>query len=127
MKMNFKKIATATIAVASLVVGMVGMSTSAAEPLTDSYSKFECNKNLTSADCTLTNTTTTNRYAQVSMTVYTADGTYFSGDSNQSLGYKKSVSCEYKGSIITGVEFYGTLYSSTTPYGTPVSSWYKTL
>lgn len=128
MKKTFKKLAAVTMAVASLTVGMVGMSASAAsQTVTDSYSKFYYYRNNTSAGCTLTNTTSTNRYAQASMTVYTADGTAFPGDYNPSLGYFKSVSCSYNGSTITGVEFYGTLYLNTTPYGTPVSSWHTTL
>lgn len=126
MRKTFKKIAAATMAVASLTVGMVSMSASAGTA-TDSYSKFEYTKSQSSAKCILTNSTNTNRYAQVSMTVYTADGTAFPGNYNPSLGYRNSVSCSYNGSIITGVEFYGTLYFNTTPYGTPVSSWYKTL
>lgn len=73
---------------------MVGMSASAAsKTVIDSYSKFYYYRNNTSAGCTLTNTTSTNRYVQASMTVYTADGTAFPRDYDPFLGYLESVSC----------------------------------
>lgn len=126
MKSMLKKSLAAVMSVASLTVGMVAMSANAVTA-TDSYSKFEYNKYQTSANCKLTNTTSTARYAQVSMTVYDIDGTAFPGNYNQYLGSYQSVSCSYNGSLISGVEFYGTLYLTTSPQGTPVSSWHRTL
>lgn len=122
---KIKKAIASVLAVASLSTCAVGISASAAT-VTDSYSKFVYTKSSSSASCTLTNTTSTTRRGQVSMTIYTLDGTAFrSNDAN--LGNWGLTSCSYSGSTITGVEFYGTLYLNTQPVGNPISYWHKTL
>lgn len=128
MKNAIKKIAVTVFTTASLSALMVGMNANASSAtVTDSYSKFYYYRNTSSAGCTLTNSTSKNRYVQASMTVYTADGTAYPSNYNSSLGYFESVSTSYNGSTITGIEYYGTLYSTTSSQGTSVSSWHKTL
>ncbi len=127
MKNMLKRSLAAVMAVAPLAVGMVGMSASAVVK-TDPYSKFEYNRYSMSADCSLTNMTQKNRYAQVSIRCYTMDGTEYDGNYDPSLGYDGEVSCtHYSSKVITGAEFYGTLYFNTQPVGTPTSSWHETL
>lgn len=127
MNMKFKKIAACLMATASLATSMVGLGANAATA-TDSNSKFDYYRDSMSAECTLTNTTQQDRYAQVSMTIYTADGTKFASNYNPSLGYWEELSRSYDSpKVITGVVFYGTLYYNTQPVGTPISSWHYTL
>lgn len=125
MKTNLKKIAASLMAVATITSGAMGISASAATE-TNSYAKFEYYRYNSSANCILTNTSSTTRRGQVSMTIYTLDGTaYRSNEAN--LGSWRSTSCSYSGATVTGVEFYGTLYLNTQPVGNPVASWHKTL
>lgn len=127
MKNMLKKSLATVMAVASLA-GMAVMNASAdTETRTDAYSKFEYSRYETKADCTLTNLTQKDRYAQASMTIYTADGSAYPSNYDPSLGFEESVSCTYNGSLITGVEYYGTLYFNTQPVGTPTSAWHTTL
>ncbi|WP_141630237.1 hypothetical protein [Ruminococcus flavefaciens] len=128
MKKTFKKTIASIMSVVSLAMCVTGMSASASSAtVTDSYSKFYYYRNTTDCGCTLTNLSGSPRYAQVSMTVYTNYGTYFPGNYDPALPNGSSVSCSYSGYVVTGVEFYGTLYFNTTPYGTPLSSWHKSL
>ena len=126
MKKSFKKIIASITSVLSLTMCVTGMSTSAATR-TDSYSKFYYYRNTLDCGCELTNLSGAPRYAQVSMIVYTQNGTYFPGNHNSALPNGNTVGCYYNGYVITGVEYYGTLYYNTTPYGTPLSSWHESL
>ena len=125
MKITFKKAIASLMAFTTLSTGAVGFNASATT-VTNPYAMFDYNKSNTFANCTITNTTSTIRRGQVSMTVYTLDGTKFRSGYGD-LGNWESAECRYNGSIITGVEFYGTLYFNTQPVGNPVAYWHVTL
>jgi hypothetical protein len=128
MKKTFKKTLASIMSAVSLAMCVTGMSASASSKTeTDNYSKFYYYRNTTDCGCELTNLSGANRYAQVSMTVYTNYGTYYPSNSNPSLPHGSKIGCYYSGYVITGVEFFGTLYFNTTPYGTPLSSWHRSL
>lgn len=113
------------MAVASLAVGMVGMSVNATT-VTDSYSAFTYDRSGSTASCSLKNSTSVSRYAQVSMTIYCVDGSVeFPGNYNPALANGQSVGRSYTASA-TGVEFYGNLYLTQQPMGDPLSHWYRT-
>ena len=127
MKKTFKKTIASIMSVVSLAMCVTGMSASASSGTqTDSYSKFYYYRNYTDCGCELTNTSGSSRYAQVSMTVYTNNGTKYRSNEGV-IANRETIGCYYSGNIITGVEFYGTLYSGTAPYGSPFSSYYATL
>lgn len=130
MKKAIKKIAVTVFTTASLSALMVGMNANASSAtVTDSYTKFYYYRGTTSATCTLTNTSGSSRYAQAAMTVYLLDSsTKYTAKENNSLSSGSSVTTSYDGSsTITGVEYRGTLYTSTTATGDPLSAWRKTL
>jgi len=125
MKNMLKRSLAAVMAVASLAVGMVGMSANATTE-TDNYSAFTYNRSGSTASCSLKNSTSGPKYAQVSMTIYCVDGSVkFPGNHNSALANQQSVGRSYTASA-TGVEFYGDLYLTQQPMGDPLSHWYRT-
>lgn len=126
MTKTFKKIAASVMAATTLAVGAASMTASAYTD-NDNYSSFSWDRNGSRVSVSLTNTSGASRYAQVSAYGYNAAGYYVDHISNSGIisdGQTKSAS----GSIAaTSYKFYGNLYSSTVPKGTPLSPWVKTI
>lgn len=124
MRKTFKKVAASVMAVASLAVGMVGMSTNAATA-TDPYSKFTWGKSGSKASCALANTNKANRYAQVAIYLYDAQGNYITHVSNHGvIGDSESISTSTT-QYAASYEYLGTLYLTTLPQGNPLSTWVR--
>lgn len=148
MKKTFKKIAASVMAVATLAVGMVGMSVSAAAqdetikepeitasnitiPLnqdSDDYSVFNWGRSGSTVAVRLTAKSGT-RYGQVSCYGYDSKGVYVGHIGNEGVLYatnasKKSV--EKQGTLSAySYTFYGYLYLTGQPKGNPLSNWIK--
>ncbi|MCD7811703.1 MAG: hypothetical protein LUG91_07630 [Ruminococcus sp.] len=124
MKKAIKKIAVTVFTTASLSALMVGMNANALTA-SDSYSIFTWNRSGTSVSSSLTNTSGSSRYAQVNAYGYNTAGYYVSNIAKEgTLAQSESVSTSGTISAAT-YTFGGTLYSGTTPTGTPLSSWIK--
>lgn len=127
MNKTFKKIAASIMAVTSLAVSMVGMSANALTA-SDNYSIFNWNRNGSNVEVSITNTSGANRYAQVNAYGYSSTGVYvghIGGDAriadNATLRKSGTLTGAYS------VTYGGTLYTSTSPVGTPLSSWQRSI
>jgi len=124
MKNTFKKIAASIMAVASLTVSAVGIGANAATA-SDSYSTFSWSWNGSSNTVSIKNTSGATRYAQVNAYGYNAAGEYVGhiGEDNGGLQDNKTLSKSGNIYGATSVVYGGILYTSTSPVGTPLSSW----
>lgn len=148
MRKTFKKVAASVMAVASLAVGAVSMSVSAAAqdetvkepeiaarsisiPLnqdSDDYSVFNWGRSGSTVAVRLTAKSGT-RYGQVSCYGYDSKGVYVGHIGNESVLYatnasKKSV--EKQGTLSAySYTFYGYMYLTGQPKGDPLSDWIK--
>lgn len=124
MKSMLKKSLAAVMSVASLTVGMIAMSANAATA-TDAYSKFTWGKSGSTASCSLTNTSKANRYAQVAVYLYDAQGNYITHVSNHGvIGDSQTISTSTT-RYAASYEYIGTLYLTESPQGNPLSSWVR--
>lgn len=125
-----KKLITAVITV-SCLTSVTVLSANAALDV-DSYSKFTYDKYDVSTGCSLLNRSGATRYAQTSLTAHLDDGsTKYANNHMEDCANGCMSSCSYftesGWTHIEFTEFRGTLYSGTSPVGTPLSNWNKTL
>lgn len=145
MKNIFKKVMASVMAVASLAVGMTCVSANATDytssakssvitiPLnqdSDAYSVFNWGRQGSTVAARLTAKSGT-RYGQVAVYGYDSTGGYVGHISNGKILYATSPNIDDRRVEVQGTlsaysyTFYGTLYLTSQPVGTPISIWVK--
>lgn len=124
MKNTFKKIVASIMAVASLTVSSVGMGANAATA-SDSYSTFSWSWTGSYNKVSITNSSGATHYAQVNAYGYNAAGEYVGhiGKDEKYLSDNDTLTSDGYIYGAASVVYGGTLYTSTSPVGTPLSSW----
>jgi hypothetical protein len=125
---KLKKIVTILLTATTLSIGISGISSVSAATTADSYSSFSWSRNGTSGSVSLKNNSGASRYVQVSFVGYNTAGTYVGNLGNEGIvsqGNSKSKS----GTInyASSMTFSGYLYAGTSPVGTPLSYWSKSV
>lgn len=125
---KIKKIAASIMAVAAMTTSLASF-TASAQTIADNYSEFTWNKSGTSVSVSLKNTSGSQRRASVFIMGYDQYGNYAGSMGNENnINDGESVSAS--GNLYYSVKsasFSGTMYSTTLPYGTPLSNYYKTI
>lgn len=124
MKNMFKRSLAAVMAVASLAVGMVGMSANAAS--SNDYAALDGARDGGYVYLSLYNKTKDARYGQLSCYVYTREGAYVYHDSTHGVIAGKDSMYLHAYSVPENNTYryvgYGTLYLTQLPQGTPLAS-----